>query len=93
MQYLFNLLIPEFGKKLIRMCGLSLGPLDRDPVKVDMGDPKQTLLMAVGPDNRYEMIILVFFGGGEVKDLLLPISTQTFMFEAPRLDSDDDITP
>ena len=64
MQYLFNLLIPEFGKKLIRMCELSLGPLDRDPVKVDMGDPKQTLLMAVGPDNRYEMTRLCCGWGG-----------------------------
>ena len=46
------------------MCELSLGPLDRDPVKVDMGDRKQALLMAVGPDNRYGMVKLFFVGGG-----------------------------
>ena len=58
------------------MCELSLGPLDRDLVKVDMGDPKQTLLMAVGPDNRYEITRLyVVGGGGGDKDLLLQIST------------------
>ena len=61
---MFYLLIPEFEKKLIRMCELSLGPLDRDPVKVDMGDPQQTLLMAVGPDNRYEIIKQCGLGGG-----------------------------
>ena len=42
----------EFGKKLVRLCELSLGPLDRDPVTMDMGGPQQTLLIAVGQDNR-----------------------------------------